>query len=129
MSFPVWAASYELPFAERTAEADPDRDGLRNIVEFGLDLDPSRQDAHLLPQPRLVTQGAQQSLTLTWQPRDLTNATRCEITPQQSGDLVTWTNVPVASIGSGAADTRTVSVTVTPGQRLWLRLKVRQLGL
>ena len=129
VSFSAWEASYELPAAQRTAEADPDRDGLPNIVEFGLDLDPSRQDANLMPQPRLVRQSGQQFLTLTWQPRDPSNTTRCEITPQQSGNLLTWTNVPGASVVSGSPNTRTVSVPVTPGQRVWLRLQVRQLGL
>ena len=129
VSFAAWTASYALPAAERTATSDPDRDGVPNIVEFGLDLDPSRGDARLLPQPRLVTQGAQQFLSLTWQPRDPSNTTRCEITPQQSDNLLTWTNVPAALIVSGSPNTRTVRLPVTPGQRIWLRLQVRQLGL
>ncbi len=129
VSFAAWTASYELPAAERSAASDPDRDGVPNIVEFGLDLDPSRADVHLLPQPRLVVQGTQHFLTLTWQPRDPSNTTRCEITPQQSGNLLAWTNVPAASIVSGSPNTRTVSVPVMPGQRVWLRLQVRQLGL
>lgn len=129
VSFAAWTASYELPAPERAAGSDPDRDGLPNIVEFGLDLDPSRTDVHLLPRPRIVTQGTQQFLTLTWQPRDPTNTTRCVITPQQSGNLLNWANVPAASIVIGSSNTRTVSVPVTPGQRQWLRLQVRQLGL
>ena len=127
-TFTQWATSYGLPAADSGPTADADKDGLPNIVEYGLDLEPLRADAQLLPQPRLVAQGAQQFLTLTWQPRDPTNSALCEITPQQSANLLTWTNVPAAAITSGSPNTKTASVPVVPGQRLWLRFSVRQIA-
>jgi hypothetical protein len=99
-----------------------------NIVEFGLDLDPARADARLLPQPQSVNQSGQSFLTLTWQPRDPGNAAFCEITAQQSTDPAAWTNLPASAIVSGPPNTRTASVPMAAGQRGWMRLKVRQTG-
>jgi hypothetical protein len=128
VGFSAWAASYGLPAGEQTAEADPDRDAVSNIVEFGLDLDPARADARLLPQPQSVNQSGQSFLTLTWQPRDPGNAAFCEITAQQSTDPAAWTNLPASAIVSGPPNTRTASVPMAAGQRGWMRLKVRQTG-
>lgn len=126
VAFSQWAANYGIPAADRSAESDADKDGLPNIVEFGVDLDPMRADANLLPQPRVITQTGQPFLTLTWQPRDPSNTARCEITPQQSTDLLTWTNVPAASIASGSPNLRTASVPAGLQRSTWLRLKIRQ---
>lgn len=127
-TFTQWVTNYGIPAADRSPLADPDGDTITNIVEFGLDLDPARPDSHLLPQPRLVSQDGREFVTLTWQPRDPTNATWCEITPQQSGDLITWTDVPAASIVSSSPNVKTASVPAASGQPVWLRLKVRQVG-
>lgn len=128
VTFSQWTASYGIPAADAGATADPDKDGVRNIVEFGLDLDPARADSHLLPQPRIMAQSGQKYLTLTWQPRDPSNAALCEITPQQSSDLLTWTDVPAGAIASGSQNSRTASAPIVSNQHGWLRLKVRQTG-
>ncbi len=41
--------------------ADPDQDGIPNLVEFALNLDPTKSSTHLLPQP--ANQGGRLSLT------------------------------------------------------------------
>lgn len=124
--FTTWMTNYGIAAAERNALADPDNDGVVNLVEFALDLDPVRQDAALLPQARRVDAGGQPVLTLSWQPRDLTNAAYCEITPQHSSALLSWTDIPAASVVSSSPNVRTVSVPAPAGQLVWLRLKVRQ---
>jgi len=128
VTFSQWAASYGLAGADAGANADADKDGIANIVEFGVDLDPARVDSPLLPQPRITNQSGQNFLSLTWQPRDPTNTAYCEIMPQQSVDLSTWTDIAGSSIVSGSANTRTVSMPVASSQRGWLRLRVRQTG-
>ncbi len=128
ISYSQWTASYGLPAASQGALSDPDGDGIPNIVEFGLDLDPSRPDANLMPRPRLIDTGGQLSAALMWQPRDTTNTKRCEITAQYSTDLVTWVDVPASGVVSGSPNTRTASVPLTPGQSVWMRLKARQLA-
>ena len=127
-SFAQWTANYGIATPERGALADPDGDGLANILEFGLDLDPIHSDAALLPQARPVVIGGQPFLSLRWQPRDTTNVTYCEITPQQSPDLQNWTDIPAASVVSASPNVKTVNVPSPPGQPVWLRLKIRQTG-
>lgn len=122
-TFTQWVTSYGVPEPERGGLADPDKDGVPNIAEFGLDLDPMHVDSHLQPQPRITAQ----ALSLTWQPRDPTNTTRCEITAQQSIDLTAWTDVPAAGITTGSPNTKTASVPAG-SEPVWLRLKVRQLA-
>ena len=127
-TFAQWTANYGVPVASRGALVDADGDGLANIVEYGLDLDPVRSDAHLMPQARPVLVGGLPHLSLSWQPRDPTNLTYCEITPQQSVDLNTWTDIPAASVVSSSPNVKTVTVPAPAGQRVWLRLKIRQTG-
>ena len=127
-SFAQWTANYGIAAADRGPLADPDGDGLANILEFGLDLDPVHSDAALLPQARPVVIGGQAFLSLSWQPRDTTNATYCEITPQQSPDLQNWTDIPAGSVVSTSPNVKTVNVPSPPGQPVWLRLKIRQTG-
>ncbi|HEX2749083.1 MAG TPA: hypothetical protein VHM91_13845, partial [Verrucomicrobiales bacterium] len=129
VTFTQWTTNYGIAAADRGALADPDRDGVPNIVEYGLDLDPIRVDSNLLPKPVIITQSGQSYLTLTWQPRDPANTAHCEITPQQSSDLLTWTDVPAASVTSASLNVRTVSVPFDAAHPVWLRLKVRQIGL
>ena len=122
-----WARGYEIGDGDRGWGDDPDGDGMDNIVEFALDLDPTRPDRHLLPRPWLDTSGATPRLGLSWQPRDPGNATFARITVQESGSLGTWTDVPAGSVTSSANNVRTVRRGPVAGGRVQLRIRAQLL--
>ena len=70
---------------------DPDNDGIPNLLEFALDLDPQKPDAHLLPQPQITTIGSQDFFTITYLPNPDIALTGVTLTAEYSTDLQTWT--------------------------------------
>ena len=127
LSLGSWAGSYGIATSDRGSADDPDGDGVKNLVEFALDLDPSREDISLLPKPYVATLNSLDYLSLTWQPRDLSNNTYVRITPQESSLLSGWTDIPTASIAQGANGQRTVRKLLKSAPRIFLRLKIDKL--
>lgn len=115
-----WAENFGIPSGGRGANADPDQDGIPNIMEYALDLDPARSDHRHLPRP--VVSG--KNLILTWQPRD-PSGTHSILTVQESADLQNWTNVPTDSISNLEFNTLRISRSLNAGQPLWLRFQAR----
>lgn len=121
-----WTSNYGIPSGDRGFADDPDRDGVKNIVEFALDLDPTHADNALLPQPRVEMVGSVPHLAIRWQPRDPTNNTEAEIVAQYSTDLINWQSVPAGGLTSPPFNSRSARMPMTSG-RLWLRLRAKQL--
>jgi lysophospholipase L1-like esterase len=116
-----WAQNSGIPSADRGARDDPDHDGIPNLLEYTLDLDPVRPDAALLPRP--VMQG--KNLTLCWQPRD-PDGKYSSLTVQESADLKNWTEVPSGSISKSDWNLfRFTSPTPTAASH-WLRFQARE---
>jgi len=98
---------------------DFDLDGLLNIVEYALGLNPLLLDAALAPSP--VMDGNE--LTLTFPRNTLLGDVRCAA--EFSTDLVTWTpllDIPVPS--DNFIEMRQASITTAPYPRLFLRIAV-----
>jgi hypothetical protein len=103
--------------------ADPDRDGLNNLIEYALARNPRQADA-----PTATTAGLSGSyLTLTYDRRlDTSDLT---YTVQASDDLVAWTTPSTleqisATPLSSTLERVTVRNTSATGPRLFLRLQV-----
>lgn len=116
-----WLAGLGVPSGSRGGLDDPDGDGVENLLEFALaGLSASVSDVGLLP-GAVASAG---SLAMTYTPRAAACA-YCQIVPQESGDLVTWTDVPPGAITDNGDGSFTVSVTAGASGRRFLRLEVR----
>ena len=95
--------------------ADPDGDGIANLMEYALNLDPKVPATAGLPTVGQTTVGGSQYLTLTY--TSVIAATGITYVPQVSGDLRTWnsgTGYTVAVSTTNNADNVTQTI-VVPG--------------
>ncbi|HJT81729.1 MAG TPA: zinc-dependent metalloprotease family protein [Chthoniobacterales bacterium] len=118
---------------------DNDRDGISNLAEYGLTLNPTIADVSALPVVSIRNYGGTNFLSMTF--HRSAAATDLTYRVQVSSDLVTWTDLATSSAGgqtSGAGfvsetgsmpnltvEVRdTVALTNVPGGRRFLRLRI-----
>ena len=122
-------------------QADKDRDGIANLLEFVLNGDPSVSDTTILPDPNVTTS----DFEFTFQRRDDSLSPETIQTFQYGGNLSGWTDIviPVTSgpvgmatvtVSAGVPDdnvTDTVKISIPKsqavGNKLFGRLRVTQL--
>ena len=130
-AFTTWIDTTPVPAlvnaSDKLANADPDRDGILNIMEFVLNGNAAASDPSILP--TLNASGA--NFAFSFNRRDDSEA-EAAVTFQYGSDLIGWTDVAVgpASAGSvvvnenGAAlDTITVTIPKGVNPRIFGRLK------
>lgn len=100
-------------------DADPDLDGVQNLIEYALGTDPKSSGSFQLPSLSL-TPSVPHSLQFTFTPERADLAYSVEA----SSDLVTWTalSMPVLAVGEPATVTDPTPLTAAP--RRFLRLRV-----
>ncbi len=114
-----WATANSLPSGDRGWADDPDGDGVRNLVEFALGLDPRKSDRALLPAP--VYSAAAGTVSITWRPGPA-NFGYALIVPQSSVDLRSWVDLPAGAISENPDGSFTASPPAAP-ERYYLRLR------
>ncbi len=97
LSFEEWAASYGLAGATANASADPDGDGLPNLVEYATGLSPV---APASAAPLRLSAPVAGQLIATFRQR--TGLTGTSLRLQSSNDLVTWTDVATTAANATA---------------------------
>ena len=113
-TFASWLQDHFLPTdpaSDKTATADPDGDGVINILEYAFGLDPKRSDRTGLPCAGVSRISNQSYLTLTYlrpkpAPADLTYEWRA------SADLRAWQPSNVIEVGISVPQGDRVAVTV-----------------
>ena len=99
---------------------DPDLDGIVNLIEFALGLNPTVSNLNATANP--VVEGGNLTLTFT---RNLLLSGVTSVV-QSSPDLENWTDVPDSLVSSSNFnEVRKASVTMVP-KDLYLRLKITQ---
>ncbi len=130
-SYESWIGGYTV--SDPAATADPDADGLANIIEYVLGGDPSRSSSNLSPTLNYTTQ----ELTYTFPRRDASETANLTLTVEAGSDLISWPEtfnigadsassspgVVIAENGTGA-DIITVTIPVATSTRKFVRLKV-----
>ena len=96
--------------------ADPDGDGLPNLVEYALGGDPWRAEP-----ARLVASVADARLALSFTPAVIDGLI---YHAQVSSDLTTWTDTTLGPLRVGVPFTHLDAIALAPGQRRFLRLSV-----
>ena len=134
--YAAWAASAftaGTPAGDRLAAADPDKDGIINLMEYALNTNPSAASAS--PAPEVVTVGADKFLQIRWtRPNDRTDITTAgqvstDLTP--SLNWVTGAGNVTTTITPAGAGLEEVIIrsaqAIGSGPRRFLRAKVTQL--
>lgn len=116
-----WLTGLGVPAGARGVADDPDGDGLKNLLEFSLaGFSASVSDVALLPGGTL----SGGNLSMTYAPR-ATACAYCQIVPQESDDLATWTDVAPGAITDNGNGSFTVSASPSASGRKFLRLEAR----
>ena len=117
----LWYSSYELPTdgtGDGADNADPDDDGVVNLLEYALGGDPDSS----ISRPSTDSQFIASKLQISF----LRARPELAYAVESSGDLIAWTNVPYNSVAVGQTqtvqDTELVSTAIPP--RRFLRLRV-----
>ena len=104
--------------------ADPDFDGVPNLLEYGMGGDPRVFEPSLAPSQQVVGN----NLIYTYQVD--TSTSGYTITPQVSNTLIplaSWTATTSTAVSSdGAIDTRKVTLPIVPGSPQFIRLRIAQ---
>ncbi len=95
LTYQDWAAGHGLSGPSTDIYADPDHDGVCNLLEFAFNLSPEVPDASALPRFHLQSQvlNGQPGTYLTVQFLHQLGATNLTYLLQGSSDLITWSNV------------------------------------
>lgn len=135
----TWLSSFGLSGPNAALLYDYDRDGLSNLVEYGLGLNPTVAGVSGLPVVSIQKYGNSNYVSMTFSRS--TAATDLTYTVQASSDLVTWTDL-ASSVGGGPASGPgfvqetglppnvsvevhdTVAFESAPGGRRFIRLKI-----
>ncbi len=114
--FVQWAATSGLTGSSAFATADPDADGLNNLIEYAFGLNPSIPGSRQLPGPLLAGNSMAVAFTAPSGVAGITYGAEWSGT-LELGD---WTAVP----DTGTAPAHNFAVPVVVGQSRYLRLKV-----
>ncbi len=125
LSFDEWIASHGLTGASAGANADPDSDGMPNLLEYATALSPVAATASAPLQLISAPAGA---VTLTFRQR--TGLAGASLRLQTSADLATWSDVDTATANATAAPgepfVRALTITIpTTTARAFYRLKAQ----
>ena len=119
-AYDTWTSANGLIGTDALAASDADRDGVPNVMEFALGMNPQSGPANAagalsagLPAANLTGSGASGQLTLGfWVPADLLAANSLKLTflAQFTSNGTTWTDVPQTSFAiDGATSLNTTS--------------------
>ncbi|MEI6178813.1 MAG: hypothetical protein WCS43_18115, partial [Verrucomicrobiota bacterium] len=108
--------------------ADPDHDGIPNILEFALGGEPKSHAPDDLPHGEVKTIGSDRHLTFSYTRRP--PADGVTYLPESSADLINWndnpaqfTTVSITPLGSGLGKVEIRLTTPLPGGPNFIRLK------
>ena len=116
--YSAWAAGINWNGGDPSPEADPDQDGIVNLMEYALGGDP----VSALSAPRPEPQVAGSKLQISF----LRARSELIYTVQGSSDLTTWTDIPYTPVAAGATQVVDDTVNLSANTRRFLRLRVSQ---
>jgi hypothetical protein len=112
VQFANWAQATGLTGPDALPDADPDRDGLTNRLEYGLYRFPQTPDIQGGTPPALT--GSPARLQITY--NRINDATDLDIDVEASTDIQTWETIARSHLGTPTADIggKTFSIIETP---------------
>jgi hypothetical protein len=121
LSFLDWGASHGLPYGRDGASQDADGDGMKNLLEYSLGLNPSKADSTSAVAASVTA--SQFSISYN-RPNYLTGVS---VQPQVSSNLIDWVNATGTATGTTPGNSvMTVSTPKAGNTRKAARIKVTQ---
>jgi hypothetical protein len=119
LTYPDWTSGHGLSGLSSDIYADPDGDGVCNLLEYAFNLSPEVADQSALPQFQLQPQtvGGQPGTYLTIQFLCQLGTSNLTYVVQGSADLITWTDLCTATGSSAPSGPGFISETGTSYQR------------
>jgi hypothetical protein len=119
LTYQAWAAGHGLSGATADIYADPDNDGVCNLMEYAFNLSPEVADQSALPQFQMQTQtvNGQPVTYLTVQFLRQLGTSNLTYVVQGSTDLITWTDLCTAAGANPAGGPGFISESGTGYQR------------
>ncbi|MEI6494349.1 MAG: hypothetical protein WCO94_17520 [Verrucomicrobiota bacterium] len=114
--YSTWVAGITWNGGDSTATADPDHDGLSNLMEYALGGNPVSAQSAVKPQSQVSGQKLQISF--------LRARSELTYTVQGSSNLTSWTDISYTPVAQGATQVVTDTVTLTGNAKRFLRLQV-----
>lgn len=87
-TFSSWMATFDLNAGQTGTIDDPDGDGISNLLEFALNLDPSAANRSALPESTIIADGGNEYLVLEVNKNAQANGV--ELVVESSPDLTDW---------------------------------------
>ena len=115
-AFAAWTTAHSLSGTSALPTADPDNDGLSNMVEFVLGSDPTKSTTSNLP--TAVVSGS--NLTFSF-PHNANSTAEYNVAVETSTDLVTWTT---QSAGTESGGVYTKVIPTSGAAKMFARLHV-----
>ena len=117
-AYAAWAAGINWGGADSSPGADPDQDGIVNLMEYALGGDP----VSALSAPRPESQVSASKLQISF----LRARPELIYTVQGSSDLIAWTDIPYTQAAAGTTQVVADTVNLTANTRRFLRLRISQ---
>lgn len=114
--YSTWVAGISWNGGDSTATADPDHDGLSNLMEYALGGNPVSALSAVKPLPDVSGQKLQISF--------LRARSELAYTVQGSSNLISWTDIAYTPVATGATQFVTDAVPLTGSAKRFLRLQV-----
>lgn len=132
-NYPAWSSGKIAPAylnPDLTARtADPDNDGVSNLLEYALGMDPMKADNHLMPFSTLADTAENLPGELIYQYSRSITATDVEYQMEWSSDLRNWSAQGITEqvgTANGPARTVTARVPYSSEEPRFLRLRVKE---
>lgn len=88
--FASWIATFDLAEGETGETADPDGDGISNLLEYALNLNPTSADRNALPQATILEEGGSSYLVL--EVNKSSTASGISLIVESSSELQSWSS-------------------------------------
>lgn len=120
-----WLGAEGIAAAQRGPTDDPDHDGVANLLEYALEMDPAVGDVDNLPAGIASASNGTPCLSLTWKLRSQ-DCPVVSLAAQQSVDLSSWQDVPAANVTPNIDGSTTACVPLPAGgTRIFMRLRAQ----
>jgi hypothetical protein len=111
LSYQNWITNYPLTGEDAAPHADPDGDGIVNLLEYAFGMDPTVADWIGLPTPGMVSDQGADYLSITY--NRLLGATNIHYTPEFGDDFLNWSPEVAVEVNQASPSANALTEVIT----------------